>query len=330
MKILKNEEIPLSAWKNLINSNIYATPFQTPEFYNLFNSVKGLTARALAVITSDKLLALAIITLQKEAGFKGTFSQRGIIYGGPLVDPEYPQVLNLLLKEIPSACGKRIIYIETRNFSDYGKHKDAFIKQKWKYSPYLNFHLVTIDKASMIHNISSSRMRQIKRAIKLGVTWREAKSIAEVEEFYNILSDLYKKKIKKPLLPEDFFKTFFKQNLGKYLLVFLEGKLIGGMMCPILNGRAIYEFYICGLDQEYKQQYPSVMATWAAMEYANQNQIPLFDFMGAGPSGKEYGVRDFKSRFGGELVEYGRFIKVLNPLLYQIGKIAIKFLSGSR
>lgn len=53
-------------------------------------------------------------------------------------------------------------------------------------------------------------------------------------------------------------------------------------MCPILKGKAIYEFYVCGNDSENKNRYASVMANWAAIEYASKNNIPTFDFMGAG------------------------------------------------
>ncbi len=48
--------------------------------------------------------------------------------------------------------------------------------------------------------------------------------------------------------------------------------------------------------------------------------------MGAGKPQEDYGVRDFKSQFGGELVEYGRFIHVRNSLLYKIGKLGVKIL----
>jgi len=97
-------------------------------------------------------------------------------------------------------------------------------------------------------------------------------------------------------------------------------------MCPILAGRVVYEFYVCGLDDEYSEMYPSVMATWSAMEYAVKNSIPLFDFMGAGKPDEHYGVRDFKARFGGEPVEFGRFLKIRKPLLYQIGKRGLKIM----
>ena len=64
------------------------------------------------------------------------------------------------------------------------------------------------------------------------------------------------------------------------------------------------------------------------IEYANKNNIPLFDFMGAGKPDEQYGVRDFKARFGGELVEYGRFLKINNPFLYAIGRFGIKLAGG--
>ena len=95
-------------------------------------------------------------------------------------------------------------------------------------------------------------------------------------------------------------------------------------MCLILDGKCIYEFYVCGLDNNYKDQYPSVMATWAAIEYANNNGIPIFDFMGAGKKDENYGVKEFKARFGGELVEEGRYIKINNYFLYKTGELALK------
>ena len=130
------------------------------------------------------------------------------------------------------------------------------------------------------------------------------------------------------MFPKEFFEEFFIKNIGKYLLVIYKGNIIGGIMCPILKDKCIYEFYICGLDEEYKEQYPSVMATWAAMEYANRNHIPVFDFMGAGRKGQDYGVREFKSRFGGELIENGRFILISNPFLYNLGEFVLNIIKN--
>ena len=49
--------------------------------------------------------------------------------------------------------------------------------------------------------------------------------------------------------------------------------------------------------------------------------------MGAGaPGDGGYGVREFKAKFGGELVEYGRFKYICNKPLYAIGKLGVKLM----
>lgn len=324
MEVLTNNEIPKPKWNDFLIANPFASPFQTPEFYDLFNSLNGLLAEAIAVTEAEQILALAVITIQKEAGWKSYFSRRGIIYGGPLFDMEHSEALCALLQQISKRYRKNVIYIEIRNFSDYADYKNEFVQNWYNYVPYLNFHVTTKDLASLSKSMSSSRMRQIRKAQKNSVTWMEAQNIEEVKSFYGILLNLYKNKIGKPIFPFDFFKNFYESDLGKFFLVWFNNEIIGGIMCPILKGKAIYEFYVCGLDEVYKEQYPSVMATWSAIEYANQNNIPVFDFMGAGKPTEQYGVREFKARFGGEVVEYGRFLKVNKPVLYALGESLIK------
>ena len=89
---------------------------------------------------------------------------------------------------------------------------------------------------------------------------------------------------------------------------------------------AVYEWFECGMNGEYKEQYPSVMATWAGMTYANEHGYARYDMMGAGEPGVPYGVRDFKAEFGGDMVEHGRFVCVCHPMLYRIGTQVVKYL----
>lgn len=49
-----------------------------------------------------------------------------------------------------------------------------------------------------------------------------------------------------------------------------------------------------------------------------------FDFMGAGKPNKPYGVREFKKRFGGELVEYGRYRLICKKKYFNLGKFVMK------
>jgi serine/alanine adding enzyme len=325
MTLLSNEQINLQQWKELLACSPNSSPFQSPEYYILFSESKGFGAEAFAVENSGTLLALVVVSIQKESGIQAHFSKRGIIYGGPLLSDALSA--EFLLKAVTKHFNNKLIYLETRNFFDYAPYRSVFESLGWKYEPWLNYHLICDDAQAVQKRMSSSRWRQIKKAVKNGAQWKESKSLDEVRDFYTILEGLYKEKIKKPLLPFSFFRDLLERDLVKYLLVYVEGKVVGGIVCPVLDQRIIFEFYVCGLDAEYRDHYPSVMSTYAAMEYALQNNIVLFDFMGAGSPDEAYGVREFKSRFGGEEVEHGRFICILNPTMYSVGKAGLKILA---
>jgi lipid II:glycine glycyltransferase (peptidoglycan interpeptide bridge formation enzyme) len=49
------------------------------------------------------------------------------------------------------------------------------------------------------------------------------------------------------------------------------------------------------------------------MEWAHEQGFRSYDSGGAGKPGVAYGVRDFKAKFGGQLVNYGRYQKVYSP-----------------
>ena len=80
------------------------------------------------------------------------------------------------------------------------------------------------------------------------------------------------------------------------------------------------------MDGVYKSVFPSSYATYAGLCYAVEHCCPVFDMMGAGTPAEHYGVRDFKARFGGKLVENGRYLFISKRILYTIGKIGVKIM----
>ena len=332
IQILTYNEINKQQWQLLLEQSATATWFQTPEAYEFYASVSEMIPFVTAVENNGKLRAVCVGYTTKETNaIKQYLTCRAIIIGGPLlVDDATDEEVATLLKAVtnaftPYTLHPTPIYIESRNFQDYSKWRNIFEQCGFAYQPHLNFHVDCMQE-NMLATMSESRRRQIKKSIKSGVEIIEAQSQDDVIAYYEILKDLYINKVKTPLFPVEFFLSFFDNSFGKYLLVKYEGKIIGGIMCPILKARTIYEWFVCGLDEQYKNQYPSVMATYAAIEYANSNNISCFDFMGAGKPDEAYGVRDFKARFGGEMVEHGRYLCVRKPLLYNIGKLGVKLL----
>lgn len=325
MRILTYSDIDPAAWQMLVEQSPYATWFQTSEAYQFYASnPKEMIPFAYGIERDGELRVVVVGYVTKEkSALKQFFTRRAIIIGGPLIgehttESDVEQLLRVTASELKSQA----IYIETRNFHDYSRWKSVFESNGFAYQPHLNIQVA----CTATHTMSEQRNRQVKKAMKNGVKIVEPQSEQEICDWYQILRQLYRQKVRTPLWSEEFFLQFYRNGVGKYLLVKYEGKVIGGMMCPVFADRAIYEWYVCGLDETYKEQYPSVMATYAAIEYAKQNGILLFDFMGAGVPNKPYGVRDFKREFGGELIEYGRYLYIYKPMLYNIGKWGVKML----
>lgn len=88
----------------------------------------------------------------------------------------------------------------------------------------------------------------------------------------------------------------------------------------------IYEWFACGEDGVYPHIFPSCYATYAGIRYAAEHGCARFDMMGAGTPDEAYGVRDFKAKFGGTLVEHGRFLCITKPFLFSLGSLGIKIL----
>ena len=266
---------------------------------------------------------------------KQYFTRRAIIYGGPLlandISDEALSALLTSITKLPSlqgGDGGRLtpIYIEIRNFNDYSRWKEIFNINGFNYQKHLDYHINTTSLDQAQSRIGKHRWRYIRLSMRDGAKIVEHPTIEQVQAFYTILQDLYTTKVRTPLWSWEFFEKLYHVEHAKYILVELDGQIVGGTACVCLPGRAVYEWYACGLDNCRDDIRPLSVAIWGEMQYAAENGYPLFDFMGAGKPDEPYGVRDFKAEFGGELVEHGRFLCIRKPLLYWIGKMGVKWL----
>ncbi|MBP6825451.1 MAG: peptidoglycan bridge formation glycyltransferase FemA/FemB family protein [Saprospiraceae bacterium] len=304
--------------------------FQSPVFFEFISDIEGY-APMLITTTSDagQITGSLLGVIQTSgSGLKSWFSRRLIVWGGPLVAPmpsaEAREVTEHLLAELVKYANGRSIYVEFRNFFDTSESKETFEACGFEYKAHLNYFVKTDEEAAVRKRTSSSRIRQIKSSVKEGAEIGEAASAADVAAFYAILEKLYREKVKKPLPTQDLFMKFWKSGIGKFFIIRQQDRIIGGIVCPVFAGKVIYEWYICGEDGLAQGLHPSVMATWAPIEYGFKNGFDHFDFMGAGKPDQDYGVREFKARFGGDEVNFGRYEMVVSKPLYKVGKIGLK------
>lgn len=325
MKICAHiNQIDKQKWELLLEQSSFVSPFQTPTFFNFYNSLETSSADVFVVEDNGEYVALVLVTLQEEPGVKGYFSRRGIVYGGVVFADKAEESTTLLFSYLKTYYKKKLIYLEIRNNFDYSPYKADVLTTGFTYIPWFNYQLTIINSKLFRDHMSKSRQRQLNKALKNGVTWREASSIDDIKTFYHILAELYVHKVKKPLPSFEFFVQLYETSFAKCLIVEKNDIIIGGVMCPIYGHDALYELYICGKDKDYPNAHPSIVAMWAMVEYAEKNKVSKIDLMGAGRVDKPSSVRDFKSKFGGELVENGRFIYKCNPFLYALGSFYLK------
>ena len=329
MKIILFDDIDKTEWSRLVDASSTGTWFQGPEAYEFYASMPELFKPfAVGVENKGVLRAVCVgyVTVEKSA-LKQCITRRAIIVGGPaLVDDCSDEEVNTLMTAVRKELKGETIYVECRNFNDYSKWKAAFSKAGFEYVPHLNFHVNTSSVEVVESNLGKSRKRDIRTSLRDGATIIEKPTLEQVREYYAILEHLYKTRVKTPLFPFSFFEKLWQHKDGRFILVALNGEIIGGTVCVEQEGKCLYEWFACGRDGEWKTIFPSTLATYSGIRYAAEHGCARFDMMGAGKPDEAYGVRDFKAKFGGKEVEHGRFLCITKPLLYKIGVLGVKIL----
>lgn len=331
MRIVGYKEIDRAEWRNLVAASSTCTWFQSYEAYDFYASQPELFRPfAIGVKNEGTLRAVCVgyITVEKSA-LKQIMTRRAIVVGGPCLADD---ATNDEVAELMSAARKQLqsqaIYVETRNYNDYSRWKEAVARAGFSYVPHLNFHVDTSSVEIVEANLGKSRKRDIRTSLRDGAIVIEKPTLAQVREYYAILEHLYKTRVKTPLFPFSFFEKLWQHKDGRFILVVLNGEIIGGTVCVEQKGKCLYEWFACGRDGEWKSIFPSTLATYSGIKYAAEHNCPRFDMMGAGSPDEAYGVRDFKAKFGGSEVEHGRFLCITKPLLYRIGVLGVKVIKA--
>ena len=300
-----------------------------------------IAASLLAVVIREPTPASPL--LRPFDGLYRKLTSRTMVYGGPLLGDatrlQQELVTKSLLNALHQQVRKRSLFTQFCNSCDLTDFIPLFREMGYEYRERLNLLADTTSYKEAWQNIPASLQRQLLLSIENGATIINNPDKEQLIAFYNILKDRYDKKVKKPLPGKDFFFALSELSdddgsaapgkapegeagrpspNSKLLLVAHGGRIIGGSACVLMPGSCIHEWYVGGLDSEYKnrQVFPGAMATWAAIEYATGNNIPTFDFMGHGEPDEHSGVKDFKEKFGGRRVNHGRFFRVNSAAWY--------------
>lgn len=325
------DEIDKEEWCTFVSKHPKGNFFYTLEFYLSLKTTNDYDAVLAACIdpASGQMLGILIATIQREnSGFFRIFTSRCIIYGEPLainddVDIQIRLIEYLEKVKKPGAILTQFRFFEPINPELY----KYFNKKNYIYEPYLNIindTAVGIDK--IWDGIERRRKQNIRKAMKCGLSFEQADYDKNIEIFYPLLCETYET-IKGLFPPKDYFLSL-KQHAGSNVFKVFELKMNNEVVVSftaILSKGTLYANYIGNKkNKEILNLRPVDYFYWELLKWCNENQVAHFNWLGAGNREKDYGVRDFKLKYGGIVFEPGRMKKYNNWLI----KITYDFLIG--
>jgi len=315
----------LKKWGEFVYSHPQGNIFQTPEMAEVYKRTRNYKPISLAIIdaSSDEILSVLSAVVLKEKGMAGYFSSRSIIQGGPLYVKNEKGVaaVSLLMKDYNRIIEKQALYSEIRPVYDIS---DPLVlnAQGYDFEEHLNF-LISINKPkeNICKQIHKTMRKNIKKAYKKGVTVEEITDRKLITIYYDFLKEVYHN-AKVPLSDISFFESIYDilvpKGMAKFHLAKYNNSYIGGRLSFFYKDR-IYADSV-GVPVKYRHLYPNALLNYQVMAYGSEKGYCIFDFGGAGKPDKDYGAREFKSQFGGELVNYGRYKKVHSLFKFKIAE----------
>jgi len=313
-------------WKDFVDSHPLGNIFQTPEMAEVYKKTKNREPLLLAVKnkSGDVLALMLAVIIKYLRGPWSTFTSRAIVQGGPLyVEGQTGNnALKLLIKEYDRIMQKYTLITEIRNLWDVSHIRPLLEDNEYNFEEHLNF-LIRLDrsKEEIWRNIHKSRRKGINRAFKKGVVVERVKNKKYLPKIYNLLKETYTK-AKIPLADFSLFESAFDVLLPNKMAKFYVAKLNNSIVATriILNYKGLVYDWYAGSSKNYSNYYLNEAIIWHILEEHAGREFHTFDFGGAGKPNEEYGVREFKRRFGGRMVNFGRFIRIYSPIKLKIAK----------
>lgn len=322
------QEIERQKWSDFVYLHPHGNIFQTPEMYEAYKNTKNYEPVFLAAIDEqDEILGILLAVIQREGrGVLGSLSARSINWGGPVVKNNDPEVLKSILNEYDGIIKEMVLYSQFRNLWDLENNKEVFLRSGYIYKEHLNIRIdLSNPEDALWKELSSMRRSNIRKAQRKGIIVKELKDQIGLDKIYNILKQVYQD-AKLPIADKSLF-TAASQILGrkgmvKYFCAFDNSQIIG-VRCILAYKHNLYDWY-GGSFKKYLNKHPNDLLPWEFFMWGKRNGFTTFDWGGAGRPDKEYGVRDYKKQFGGEMVNYGRFQKVYKPIKFKLADLGLK------
>jgi lipid II:glycine glycyltransferase (peptidoglycan interpeptide bridge formation enzyme) len=316
-----------TAWASFVDEQPRATIFHTPEMHRVFAATRGHRPRLFASVGDDgRLVAmLTVVDVTTMPGPLRYVSTRAVAYGSVLAGTagDASGGVDLALGAYGRALRPAPLFTEMRNLHDIGDLRPVLAGHGFVHEPHLNYLIdLTVPEASLWSAIRPAARRNIQKARRRDVVIGEVADPTGIPPVYDVLGAVYQR-LRVPLpdisLLEAAHRILYPKGMLRLLTATVDGRTVGAL--ALLRFRDTAYYWYTGTLREYASYRTSDLLVWHALQLGVELGCRTFDFGGAGTPGEEYGVRDFKAKFGGRLVDFGREVRVHSSARLRLARL---------
>jgi len=210
------------------------------------------------------------------------------------------------------------LFTELRNLTDLSEIQPELYQCGFVYEKHLNYLIdLNCSTEELLQGIGSRTRKHIRRGLRKGnVSVEQVTDRSKLTVWYDLIRMTYRS-AGIPLMDRSLFEAAYDilqpKGMIKFWLAQIGTEYVAAS-AELLFKDVIYGWY-GGVNRDYAKEMPGEMLMWRILEWGAMNGYKTYDFGGAGKPGEEYGVRDFKAKFGGQLVCFGRNTKIHSPHL---------------
>lgn len=318
-------------WRGFVDRHPHGNVFHTPEMFAVFDRAEGHDPELWAVLDGacDVLALMTPVHVTLSRGLMQRLTTRSIAYGSVLCrdDPRGRDALRLLLTNYAEETRHRSLFTELRNLHDLGDLRGSLEGCGYVYEDHLDY-LLDLDRPAevILEGIGRKTRKAIRKGLRDGhVHVTEVADRSELADLYELLRQTYGN-ARVPLADRSLFEAasdvLGPRGMVKLFLARVQG---APAACSVeLRYKDVIYGWYGGTDRAYGRYIPNEMLTWHVLEWGAGSDARTYDFGGAGRPGEAYGVRDFKAKFGGELVSFGRYVRVHSPNRLRLSRLGYR------
>ena len=241
---------------------------------------------------------------------------QGRIYGeGEYLDEiNKEEIFGMMLRQITKLFKRRLaLYTE---FSDISQKMFGYKHfRECGYFP-INWQEIhnSLHSKSPVQRLNGKAAKHLLQAKRNGVVAREVQNTAEIHQFYSLLKEHFRMKVRRFIPPESLFHELYRNPHAKKFITLYKKKVIGGCACVYSKKNASL-WYLASKRKTYRHLHPDTATVWCAIEHAYTHHYEHVYFLDAGLPFKKSRFRDFILSFGGKPVTKYRWFRISIPWL---------------